>query len=67
MGSRARSSIMVRSSRAKKGSLSVVKMHCPRCGHNKALETQNLSKCSKCGYEHSRAEVWIGDIRRDRP
>ena len=52
--------IDVRSDRGRKGKLAVIKQECPKCGHHKALETSNIIKCSKCGYEHYRATAWMG-------
>jgi ribosomal protein S27AE len=60
MGNQIRTGIDARSDRAKQNKLTVERVDCPKCGHHKALTTQNLSKCSKCGYEHFRAKVWVG-------
>lgn len=55
-----RTGIDVRSDRGKGGKLTVIKQDCPKCYHHKALTTSNLTKCSKCGYEHYRAKAWMG-------
>jgi len=58
MGNQRRTGIDVRSTRGKKNKIAVIKLDCPKCHHHKALETTNITKCSRCGYKHGTAKVW---------
>lgn len=47
------------SKRADNNKLTTIEKECPKCFHKKALSSVNIEKCSRCGYEHHRAKLWL--------